>query len=151
MDFFKRRGNLLLFITEIIFTLIGVLYLADTLVFINTRQTAIAMMVRVDIDNKLPQPYKATMVYHNEFINDNVVSYVDNIGSNYAKKHIDVNNHLQIYYRDYFPREIYLADYKFPTYKNVTFASVYILVFSILVYTQSKRDKQTDRKFLRCC
>ncbi|MBD1394809.1 hypothetical protein [Mucilaginibacter glaciei] len=147
MDFLKRRGNLLLFIAEGLLTLIGILYLADTVVFINTKQIATAMVVRVEVNKKLPQPYKATMVYHNDFINNNVVSYVDNIGTNYAKKHIDVNNHLEIYYRNYFPREIYLTDYKFPNGKNVAFASVYILVFSGILYVQSRRINKQIEKF----
>lgn len=146
MEFLKARGNLLLFIIEGILTLTGILYLADTIVFINTKQVATAIVVRVEV-TRSPQPYKATMVYHNDFINDNVVSYIDNIGSNYAKKHIDVNNHLEIYYRNYFPREIYLVDYKFPNGYNIAFASVYILILSVISFFQSRRINKRIEKF----
>ncbi len=138
MEFIKSRGNLSLFIIICVFTLCGILYLADTIVFINTKRVATATVVRVEVTQS-PKPYKATMVYHNTFINDNVVSYVDNIGSNYAKKHIDVHNHLDIYYRNYFPREIYLVDYKYPNGYYVVMTVFYLLAMCTLLYFQYKR------------
>jgi len=138
MEFLQKRGNLLLFIIAVIFTTLGALKLVDYVVFITTKQQAVAMVVKVE-KLPMPKPYKVTLVYMNKYVNDNVVTYIDNIGDIYGKRYLEVHNRLHIYYRNYFPREVYLIDYSYPTWTYVAFTVVYLIIMLAALRFLAKR------------
>ncbi|TSD67247.1 hypothetical protein FFF34_007575 [Inquilinus sp. KBS0705] len=138
VDILKKRGNLLLFIVAIVLTCIGVLKLIDYVVFITTKRGAIATVVKVELTHA-PKPYKVSLVYLNRYVNDNVVTYIDNIGDVYGKRYLEVHNRLPIYYRNYFPREVYLKHYKYPTWGYAAFNMIYIIVMVIIANYAAKR------------
>jgi hypothetical protein len=139
MEFLQKRGNLLLFVIALIFTTLGALKLVDYIVFITTKQQAVATVVKVE-KLPMPKPYKVTLVYMNKNVNDNVVTYIDNIGDIYGKRYLEVHNRLNIYYRNYFPREVYLTGYSYPTWSYVAFTVLYLIIMApVLSFLAKKR------------
>ena len=138
INFLKKRANLCLLIIEISLTILGTLSLIDNIIFLTTKKETAAMVTKIEI-LKLPKPYKVYLIYYNEYLSKSVTSYIADIDGIYGRKLPQPSGHLNIYYKKYFPKDIYLADYRFPNSGNVILNISFLLIMFIAIYFQAKK------------
>lgn len=134
--FFKKRGNLLLLLFELVLGVFGILSLIDNVFFIVMKKETNAEIIKVE-SLPLPKPYKVTLKYYNEYLNKTIVSYIDDIDGIYGEKLPKPTGNVSIYYKRYFPKEIYLIDYRYPNSGYVILNIVFLVIIGLAVYFQA--------------
>jgi len=135
-NFIKKKANWFLLILEIVMAILGILSLADDVIYLSTRRETNAVVINVE-SLPLPDPYKVTFKYYNQYLHQNVTSYVDDIDGLYGETLPKPKGALAIYYRKYFPKEVYLVDYHHPNSGYVILEIVFLMIMSAAIYFQA--------------
>lgn len=138
IKFLKQKASLLLIFLEISLSILGILSLTDDVSFMITKKEANAEVIKIQ-SLSLPKPYKVTLKYYNEYVNESIISYIDNIDGIYGGKLPKATGHVTIYYRKYFPKEIYLADYHVPGIGYIILNIVFLVIMFIAIYFQASK------------
>jgi len=131
----KNFGGLFLLLAESFLFLIGIWAMMQDVTFLSTKKEANAEVIKLE-KLPLPDPYKITVKYYNEYEHTNIVSYVDNIDGIYGKMLPPIKSHINIFYKKSLPKVIYLVDYKYPNNGNIILYIVFLLILVVAIIFQ---------------
>jgi hypothetical protein len=138
----KNKQTLFLLIIEVLLSILGILAIADDVFFLVTKKEAQAEIIKIE-KLKLPDPYKVTLTYFNEYENKSVTTHINDIDGLYGQKLIP-KNYISIYYRAYFPKEVNFSDYKHPNIGTVTILVIFLFIMLLAIYFSWKEFKPTN-------
>ena len=121
-----KKNKIFVLIIVISFLIISLFSFVDNVLYFITRQEGKAEITRIE---KLasPKPYKVYLVYYNSYTQNSEKTYIKNIDEPYGEK-LNVHSQKDIFYRKYFPSEIYLKDYKSPTIGYLVLSLIFLII-----------------------
>lgn len=145
----KQIESKILLIIEICLLFLGVLSLIDHSVFLLTKREGVGKVLKIEKLN-VPKPYVITIQYFNEYENKTTVMTVDDIDGRYGAQNLEKwkAGEVCVYYKKYFPRQIYLCTYKYPNFGyifiDVVFIGILVLGCWFLLIKIRKKSGNDD-------
>lgn len=121
-----KRKNIFVLIVTAVFLIIAFLSFIDDIAYSISKKETKAQITKLEKLNS-PNPYKAYIVYYNSYERSFERTYINDIEGSYGEK-LKVFNKKNIFYRKYFPTEVYFVDYKSPNYGQLFLSFVFLLI-----------------------
>jgi len=134
----RNKENLFLLIIEVILFILGLLSLIDDSLFLITKREASANIIKVE-KLKLPNPYRITLSYYNEFEHKDIITHIDDIDGIYGQTLPTTGESLSVYYKPYFPKAVYIIDYKHPNIGYLIIYCVFLAIMFLAAYFSWKK------------
>ena len=108
------KKNIIPITITAIFLIIALYSFIDDILYTISKRVTVAHITKLE---KLPvaNPYKVYLTYYNEYNNSMEKTYIESVNTDYGDK-LKVSGKKSIYYRKYYPNEVYFVDYKSPNY-----------------------------------